>query len=301
MDLLAVLLVLIVLCLGMAAVWVHYLVIRRQEVLERVRPEGESGKTAGQLPPWLLKLAKDYIESGERYTPKGQRAKIERWLTYAGQPYGLDVPTFLGLRFVSIFVGLFLGAPLTFLLGYRILLVAMVLGYFVPVWWLKSRAEERQEEIAARLPDFLDTLAVSLRAGTGFYPTLCKVAHRFGGPLGAEFTLVVQQMEMGEPISSALRSIRQRTTCRELDLCVESITQGLDLGVPVAATLAAQANALRTGRVQRAKEKAAKASPKITMLTTMLVTPGVFLLLIGMVLLNIYYHPERFGIDFLLQ
>jgi tight adherence protein C len=112
---------------------------------------------------------------------------------------------------------------------------------------------------------------------------------------------VVQRIEMGEPISAALRSIRQRTTCRELDLCVEAITQGLDLGVPIAATLSAQANALRTGRIQRAKEKAAKASPKITMLTTLLVTPGVFLLLIGMVLLNIYYHPERFGIQFLFE
>ncbi len=301
MDLLAVLLTLTVLCLGLAALWVHHLVTRRKLVHERVQHGEQSDRASDRLPAWLLKMAQGAVESGERYTPKGQRAKIERWLMYAGHPYGLDLPTFLGLRFVVIFIALVPGAPLTFIIGYRVLLIAMLVGYWAPIWWLKNRADARQDEIATRLPDFLDTLAVSLRAGTGFYPTLRKVAHRFGGALGAEFTLVVQRIEMGEPISGALRSIRQRTTCRELDLCVESITQGLDLGVPIAATLSAQANALRTGRIQRAKEKAAKASPKITMLTTMLVTPGVFLLLIGMVLLNIYYNPERYGIQFLLE
>lgn len=301
MDILAFTLSLTVLCIGMALIWVHHRITRRQQIYERVRLPSQSDQARGPLPNWLLKLAKEYAASGERYTPPGQRAKIERWLAHAGYPYDLDLPTFLGLRFVAVFAALLAATPLTFLFGLRVLLIGMLLGYFAPVWWLKTRAEDRQEEIAARLPDFIESLAISLRAGTGFYPTLRKVAHRFGGPLGAEFTQVVLQIEMGQPVAVALRSVKERTTCRELDLCIESITQGLELGVPVADTLAAQAHSLRTARVHRAKEKAAKASPKITLLTTALVTPGIFLLLIGMVLLNIYYHPERYGIQFLFQ
>lgn len=301
MDLLAIALSLTVLCIGMALIWVHHLYTRRKEIAERLRPPEQREAARSPLPAWLLKLAKDSVASGERYTPPGQRARIERWLAHAGYPYDLDLPTFLGLRFVAIFGALFAAVPLTFLFGFRALILGLLLGYFGPVWWLKSRAEERQEEIAARLPDFIESLAVSLRAGTGFYPTLRRVAQRFGGPLGAEFTQVVLQIEMGQPVAVALRSVKERTTCRELDLCIESITQGLELGVPVADTLVAQAHALRTARVHRAKEKAAKASPKITLLTTALITPGIFLLLVGMVLLNMYYHPERYGIQFLFE
>ncbi|MFS8640847.1 MAG: type II secretion system F family protein [Symbiobacteriaceae bacterium] len=299
MEILAIVLSLAVLSFGLALIWVHHLYSRRQQVLGRVSPPSRRTQQEGRLPDWLLKLARDSIPSGERYTPPGQREKIGRWLAYAGNPYGLDLPTFLGLRFVVVVAALLVAVPLTFLFGYQVLLALLFLGYFAPVWWLKGKAEERQDEIAARLPDFIEALAISLRAGTGFYPTLRRVAQRFGGPLGAEFTQVVLQIEMGQPMAEALQSVKERTACRELDLCVEAIAQGLELGVPIADTLAAQARALRTARIQRAKEQAAKASPKITLITTLLVTPGVFLLLIGMVLLNMFYHPEEYGIQFL--
>lgn len=290
-----------VLSFGMALIWIYYYQERRQEILERVGAQKKKRREAGELPDWLLKLAKDSIPSGERYTPKGQREKIERWLEHAGHPFDLDVPTFLGLRFVVIFAALLLSVLLAFLLSPKLFPLIMLLGYYAPVWWLKAKAEERQAEIEARLPDFMESLAVSLRAGTGFYPTLRKVAQRFGGPLGAEFMQVVLRIEMGQPMVQALRSLRNRTTVRDLDLCIDTITQALELGVPIADTLAAQASVLRRGRVQRAKEKAAKASPKITMLTTFLVTPGVLLLLVGMVLLNMYYHPDVYGVEFLFQ
>jgi tight adherence protein C len=289
-----------VLALACAAVWLHHLLTRRRLVMARLLPPPEKARHRG-LPPWLLRLVRAAAPTGERYAGAGQRTRLEQLLLFAGHPWGLDLTTFLGLRMVAVFAGMALGVLLSFLVGMRPMLVLMAIGYFAPGIWLKGRAADRQAEIAAALPDFLDTLAVSLRAGVGLYPALKKVAGRFGGPLGAEFTRIVEQIDMGVPMADALRSIRQRTNCRDLELCIDSLTQSLDLGVPVAATLAAQAAAVRRGRVQRAKEKAAKASPKITLLTTFLVTPGVFLLLIGMVVLNMYYHPERYGIDFLLN
>lgn len=301
MDNLGALLALTVLCIGCAAIWAHHLLTRRRLVSARLSPPAARERRQGVLPGWLQKLAAAAAPTGERYTPPGQRARIGELLLFAGHPYAMDLFCFLGLRFLAVLAGMGAGVLLSFFVGMRPMLALMLLGYFAPVWWLKGRAADRQAEIAATLPDLLDTLAVSLRAGVGLLPALRKVGSRFGGPLGAELNRVVERIDMGVPMAEALRSMLQRTSCRELDLCVQTLTQSLDLGVPVAPTLAAQAASVRAGRVQRAKELAAKASPKITMLTTFLVTPGVFLLLIGMVLLNLYYHPERYGIDFLFQ
>jgi tight adherence protein C len=273
----AFLLSLIVGCLGLACLWTYQLVTRHTLVLERLLGQERRTKQSG-LAPWLLRWATEAAGPGERYTSPKQQAKIERLLYLAGQPYGLDLRLFLGLRFLALMALMGLGTPVAFLFGFQPLLILLVLGYYAPIWWLTGRANDRQAEIAAQVPDFLDTLAVSLRAGAGFYPTLKKVAQRFGGPLGAEFQTVIHQIEIGEPMVKALRAIRERTTSRELDLVLDQLAQAIELGVPVATTLVSQAASIRLLRVQRAKEKAAQASPKITMLTTFLVTPGVLVL-----------------------
>lgn len=301
MDGLALLLSLSVLALACAALWTHHLFSRRRQVRDRLDPPGQRGPRKGQLPAWLKRLAAQAAPTGERYTAPGQRAKLSELLLFAGHPYEMDLATFLGVRFLAVLGAMALGVLLSFFMGMRPMLLLLPVGYFAPVWWLKARAADRQTEIAAALPDLLDTLAVSLRAGVGLLPALRKVGVRFGGPLGAEVARVVERIDMGVPIAEALRSMLQRTTCRELDSCVQTLMQSLELGVPVAPMLAAQAASVRAGRVHRAKQMAARASPKITMLTTFLVTPGVFLLLIGMVVLNIYYNPEQYGIEFLLK
>lgn len=301
MDSLGLMLSLSVLSFSVAAIWTHHAVSRRRLILGRIDPPTAREHRSGRLPGWLQRLAMEAAPTGGRYTSPGQRARIEEWLFFAGRPYGMDLPPFLGLRFLVVLAGMSLGVLLSFLLGMRPMLVLMLLGYYAPIWWLRARATDRQAEIAMTLPDLLDTLAVSLRAGVGLLPALRKVSRRFGGPLGAEMARVVEQIDMGVPMAEALHSMLPRTNCRELELSIQALVQSLELGVPVAPTLAAQAASVRAGRVQRAKVLAARASPQITMLTTFLVTPGVFLLLIGMVLLNIYYHPEQYGIDFLLK
>lgn len=299
MDVLDILLTLSLFCFGLAVLVHHGLTTRRQLLAKRLNPPTPKERKRGTLPNWLRKLAQEAAPTGERYASAAQQAKIERWLQLAGRPYELDLRLFLGIRMLGVLLGMAVGVLLSFLFGIRPMLVLMVLGYYAPIWWLKSKATDRQNEIAATLPDFLDALAISLQAGVGFLPALKKVSRRFGGPLGGEFGRAVEEIDLGVPMADALQSLGQRTTSRDLELCVQALAESLELGVPVAGTLLAQAASVRITRVQRAKEMAAKASPKITLLTTFLVTPGVFFLLVGMVLLNIYYHPERYGIEFL--
>jgi tight adherence protein C len=128
-------------------------------------------------------------------------------------------------------------------------------------------------------------------------PALRLVAERFAGPLSQELLHFCQEVEIGLPRIEAYKNILARNKCKELDVLVQALIQGAQLGVPIATTFAIQARDMRALRAHRAKELAAKASPKITLVTTFLVTPAVFLFIIGLLVLNLIFNPGAFGIS----
>ena len=69
------------------------------------------------------------------------------------------------------------------------------------------------------LPDFLDILAVSVRAGLGYRYALRRVAESLGGPVGEEMLIVLRQIDLGQdriPNFAAFRNLvgRRRLSSR---------------------------------------------------------------------------------------
>ena len=81
-------------------------------------------------------------------------------------------------------LGFFLPLPGTTFLGAAIGAAA---GYVVPELWLSGRVRARQKAILLALPDTLDLLTISVRAGLGFDAALAKVVEKLPGPLSEEF------------------------------------------------------------------------------------------------------------------
>src|SRR3954471_5152452 len=99
-----------------------------------------------------------------------RRATLEHRLDYAGRPGGMTVQRFVGLKGAMVVVlGLGIGGFLT-LLGSSPLFILILggAGWFAPDVWLSRVGRLRQEAIERTLPDFLDILAVSVRAGLGY-------------------------------------------------------------------------------------------------------------------------------------
>jgi tight adherence protein C len=67
------------------------------------------------------------------------------------------------------------------------------------------------------------------------------------------------------------------------------LLQGLKLGVPIATTFKVQAEDMRQFREEQVKELAAKASPKVTLVTTFVVAPVSILMIAGLMILNLIY------------
>ena len=60
---------------------------------------------------------------------------------------------------------------------------AALFGYTVPEFWLGGRVRKRQHAILLMIPDALDLLTISVRAGLGFDAALGKVVEKLPGPV----------------------------------------------------------------------------------------------------------------------
>ncbi|MDQ0337876.1 tight adherence protein C [Caldalkalibacillus uzonensis] len=225
-------------------------------------------------------------------------------LMLAGNPRGMDLQLFYGFRLV-VFFAVFFCCWFYFMIGMPlatpIFLAGPVLGFFLPHVWLKYRAKERQEEISAMMPDFLDTVSISLQAGASLDGALRQVSDQMEGPLSEEIQRLLREISLGVSREKAYENLLSRNNARELEILIQALIQGTQLGVPVARTFRVQAEDLRQTRGFKAREKAAKASPKITLVTTITILPSVFLLVIGLLILNFIYNPDVFGLNIFFQ
>jgi len=146
---------------------------------------------------------------------------------------------------------------------------------------LYNAGVKRQEKLQRALPDALDMLTVCVEAGLGFDAALAQVARNTTGPLAAEFSRVLQEMQIGKSRSQALRSLTDRTTVPELRSFVSALVQAGELGITIADVLREQAREMRLRRRQRAEEKAQKVPVKILFPLVFCLFPSMFIVIIG--------------------
>lgn len=239
----------------------------------------------------LFKFADDFSDLGQRINFSSENEEVKKLLTQAGFPYGLTVARFQGLKIFMMIAGLFIGGVLFILrfpLSQFMLILLPVFGFAGTIVWLRSKAKKRQDEISYQLPDFLDTMSVTLQAGVGMDQALRDIVHYFEGPIKAEFGRFIQELSVGVPRVEAYKSLLDRNDSKEFQVLIKSLIQGERLGVPIADTFKQQAEEMRKLKKELIKEKAAKASPKVTLVTTFLVLPSALILIGGLMIINIF-------------
>ncbi|WP_279401391.1 type II secretion system F family protein [Piscibacillus salipiscarius] len=114
----------------------------------------------------------------------------------------------------------------------------------------------------------MDTISTSLQAGVSLDQALREVILHFDGPIREEFSRFNQEIDLGVPREKAYRELLKRNDNDEFQSLIKGLIQGLQLGIPIAQTFKVQADDLRQIRQEQVKELAAKASPKVTLVTT---------------------------------
>jgi len=222
-----------------------------------------------------------------RITSTSFTQQTEKRLAMAGNPGDMRVSDWLGMKALAsgaAFVVLFLVFGLLGQnLGFGLLLGAIGLlgGYILPEFWLGGRVRARQKAILLELPDALDLLTISVRAGLAFDAALGKVVEKMKGPLVDEFRRALAEVRVGKSRREALRDIVPRTEVQPLTNFVGAIIQAEQLGVSISKVLQVQSEQLRIERRQRAEEQAAKAPIKMLFPLVGCIFPSLFVVILG--------------------
>jgi len=222
-----------------------------------------------------------------RFTSSTKVGRTERRLAMAGNPGNLGTSEFLGLKAVvgltaSVVTFLVLGVlgqnPM---LGIVMGAVAAGIGFMAPEFWLGRRIRRRQRLILRAIPDTLDLLTISVRAGLGFDAALGKVTEKMQGPVSDEFRRGLAEIRMGKTRREALRAIVARTEVAALTSFIGAVIQAEQLGVSISKVLEVQSEQLRIERRQRAEEMAAKAPIKMLLPLVGCIFPALFVVILG--------------------
>jgi tight adherence protein C len=217
-------------------------------------------------------------------SPGGLGSTLQRRLDLAGNPPRWTADRILAVKGLGLLALGLVGALYELHhIGLAIVCAGLggAAGFFLPDLLLYNAGLKRQAKIQLALPDALDMLTVCVEAGLGFDAALAQVARNTTGPLAAEFARVLQEMQIGNTRSQALRGMAGRTTVPELRAFVSALVQAGELGVAIAEVLREQAKEMRLRRRQRAEERAQKVTVKILFPLITCLFPALFVIVIG--------------------
>jgi tight adherence protein B len=120
----------------------------------------------------------------------------------------------------SIFAVLELLTPASLIVS---LVSAIVAGCGLPYLFLLYKKRSRLREFGEQLPDALDLIVRSLRAGHPVSAALSLVSKEMADPIGSEFGIVVDEMTYGLDLSEALRNLAARVPQEDLHFLIVTI------------------------------------------------------------------------------
>ena len=222
-----------------------------------------------------------------RFTPQRTLENTQHKLDLAGNPNNWSAAEFLGIRGIAALVL----AAVTF----AVLMLAdadvarqlfisaamAVLGFFLPVLWLRQRIRGRQDEIVKTLPDALDLLTISVEAGLPFDGAMQRVADKWDNELSGGFRRMLTEMQVGKSRRDALRDMASRMEVTDITSFVAALVQADQLGISIAKVLRIQSEQMRIKRRQRAEEKAQQAPIKMLIPMTFLIFPTILIVILG--------------------
>lgn len=221
---------------------------------------------------------------------------IRRRLESAGRPNGLTLEGYAGRRILyTLLFGVLAG--LLALVGMRLIAALVALfGWFFVDLGLRQEAARRQQQIERDLPDFLDILSVSVRAGLSFRAGIARVCEALPGALAEEMLTALRKMDLGESRRSALIELRDRNESEVLGRFVASLLQSEELGTPLADTLTQIADEMRREAAALARQRAARAAPRVSLVVTLIIVPAALLLMVTGLLIGTDFSLELFSV-----
>lgn len=132
----------------------------------------------------------------------------------------------LGLGLALSLAAWFLAQPFGLLLAP----LCMWVGAFLVRFYVRFKAKRRVARFEDQLPNSLAILASSVRGGFSLFQALQLISRESDEPSKTEYTRVIQEISLGNPMSTALEGLSQRMPTEDVDILVTAITMQQQTG-----------------------------------------------------------------------
>jgi len=269
---------------------VGFLVSNQRAVRDRlaavISPQAKQVTLLGSFQQSGLSI-KGIVGQFERLMPKSQKevSIIQLRLTRAGYRNLSATKIFYGTK-VLLPVGLCAAALLSGLgqSSFFIYIAALGLGFLIPDFWLGHLIKKRQAKLRRGLPDVLDLLVICIEAGLSLDQAVMRSAQELAmahPALCDELGIVVLEQRAGRPRTEAWKNLSKRTDVDVIRSLVSVLVQSEAFGTSVAKTLRTHADTLRSQRVQKIEEMAAKTTVKLIFPLVLFIFPSLFVVVLG--------------------
>ncbi|MCL4835412.1 MAG: type II secretion system F family protein [Caldilineaceae bacterium] len=136
-------------------------------------------------------------------------------------------------EFIAINIGMIVGSLLLGLLIAKTIVAGLALSVvaaFGPRFWLKRKKDKRMSEFQQQLPDVLNLIVGSLRAGYGLIQAMKLVSQEMPSPSKDEYTRVVNEISLGYSLQQALAHLVERMESEDLLMVVTAINIQNEVG-----------------------------------------------------------------------
>ncbi|MFZ0311363.1 MAG: type II secretion system F family protein [Candidatus Korobacteraceae bacterium] len=133
-----------------------------------------------------------------------------------------------------------------------------------PFGWVLFRRSDRFRRFNLQLPDAVDLIARSLRAGHSLPSALVNVAEEVADPLGSEFRQCADEMAYGLPFREAMLNLFHRFPLQDLQFLIAAILVQKETGGNLAELLDKTAAVLRSRIQLQQKVKVYTAQGRLT-------------------------------------
>jgi len=234
-------------------------------------------------------LAKPFTMVRGLFSAEPNPALVRR-LALAGYRKPSHADIFLGLR-LALPALLGFSAALIFSNNIVVLfIIAVILGFFAPDFWLSYAINTRRENIKLSLPDGLDLLSICMEAGLGIDQGIVRVGHELRlshRELSEELLLVNFEQRAGVQRIAAWQSFAERANVESVRSFVAMLIQTDRFGTPIAKSLSNFSDALRIQRRQQAEEMAAKTTIKLVPPLVFFIFPAMGVVVVGPALITV--------------
>lgn len=135
-------------------------------------------------------------------------------------------------------------------------MLAILFGVVCPYLYIVRKRSKRLKRFGVQLPDALDLVVRSLRAGHPVSAALGLVSREMSDPAGSEFGIVVDEMTYGLDLSEALNNLAERVPHDDLRYLVVTVQIQYMVGGNMAEVLGNLAQVIRDRYQMFAKIKA---------------------------------------------